>query len=122
MTKSIAQWQEHVYNVAKEKGFHSKDKETDYSNMGNYLCNLHSEVSELWEAHRENRLNKLCDKADKMRTLGLLQLTAAEEELADIVIRAMDTAQSYGIDLEAAMEAKSAYNETREFRHGNKLA
>ena len=41
-------------------------------------------------------------------------------ELADVVIRCMDFADRYGIDLEAAIVEKLSYNETRGYRHGGK--
>ena len=43
-------------------------------------------------------------------------------ELADLIIRVLDTCEQYGIDIEAAIEMKIKYNETREYRHGGKLA
>ncbi|WP_136056317.1 hypothetical protein [Microbacterium sp. K24] len=41
-------------------------------------------------------------------------------ELADIVIRALDAAGAWGIDLESVIEEKLAYNLTRGHRHGGK--
>lgn len=41
-------------------------------------------------------------------------------ELADIVIRSLDAADAWGIDLMAAVELKLAYNATRGHRHGGK--
>ena len=64
----------------------------------------------------------LCNKAEKMRALGLPELTCLEEELADIVIRCLDTAETFGVDLERAIEAKHAYNGSRPRKHGGKLA
>ena len=49
-------------------------------------------------------------------------LEVNEEELADIVIRAMDTAVVLGIDLGEAIARKSEYNRQRPFRNGEKLA
>lgn len=74
---------------------------------------LHSEVSELFEAFRQGTLNSPCDKTSN--------LTNAEEELADIVIRACHAAENLGIDLNRAVEIKHAYNVKRPFKHGNKV-
>mgnify|MGYP003365840906 CR=1 FL=1 len=41
-------------------------------------------------------------------------------ELADIVIRALDAAGAWNIDLEAIIQEKLAYNVTRGHRHGGK--
>jgi len=41
-------------------------------------------------------------------------------ELADIVIRVFDICGYYGIDLEAAIEEKMEYNESRPYKHGGK--
>jgi NTP pyrophosphatase (non-canonical NTP hydrolase) len=45
-----------------------------------------------------------------------------EEELADIMIRLLDTAYALQVDLEAAVLAKMDKNEQREHKHGGKLA
>jgi len=39
-------------------------------------------------------------------------------ELADIIIRTLDAAAAWGIDIEKAVQLKVAYNETREILHG----
>lgn len=43
-------------------------------------------------------------------------------ELADIIIRVCDTAGALGLDMEAELRAKQAYNRTRSHKHGGKLA
>ena len=42
-------------------------------------------------------------------------------ELADAVIRIADLCGHLGIDLEAAIDLKMAYNETRPFKHGKRF-
>lgn len=111
------------YNEARNKGFHSEDENLDnLSDFGDYMANLHGEASELWEAYRKNNLFEPCDKAEEMEAHQLEPLTAAEEELADILIRTFDTAARLQTDLAKAVYNKLLYNRTREFRHGNKLA
>jgi len=108
---------EEVYGVAKRSGFH--DKPVDLAVM---LQNLAGEQAELWESFRKQTLNDLCDKADKMKEAGLEPLTSIEEEMADIVIRALDTAVEHRVDIGRAVRLKNAFNKTRPFRHGNKRA
>lgn len=106
---------EFCYQNAVNKGFHEEDSQhTTVSNFGRWTANLHGEVSELWEAAREGNLDHPCDK-----NCGL---TCAEEELADIVIRAFDTATAFGISIGDAIAKKHAYNQGREKMHGGKLA
>ena len=45
---------------------------------------------------------------------------AVSQRLADIILWAERMAAHYGIDLDAAIEAKMEYNRTREYRHGGK--
>jgi NTP pyrophosphatase (non-canonical NTP hydrolase) len=106
----------YVFAIAASKGFHDNDKQP--GRFAEYCANLHGEVSELWEAYRRGELEKPCDKNVKIVALGLEPLTCAEEELADIIIRAMDTACGLGIDIGRAIEIKCAYNSTRPRMHG----
>ena len=106
--------------VATEKGFHGEPVRPPFlvltipHHFGEMCANIHGEVSELWEAYRNSKLASPCDKP--------CGLTCAEEELADIVIRTMDLAVVMGISLGAAIKAKSDYNRTRPYRHGDKKA
>jgi NTP pyrophosphatase (non-canonical NTP hydrolase) len=87
-----------------------------------YTSNQHGEASEFWEAFRAGKLNEPCDKAAKMAAAGLVPLTNAEEEIADEFIRILDKAQAHGVDVAKAVAGKMAYNATRPYLHGGKLA
>jgi len=67
------------------------------------LCLVHSEVSEALEAYRNGNNENF------------------EEELADVIIRVMDMAAGYNINLEKAVLTKHAFNINRPYRHGNKV-
>ena len=110
-----------VHNLAKEKGWYDKP-ETEDQFIARSTANFHAEVSELWEAHRNNCFRQECDKAHKMRELGITPLTCAEEELADLVIRAFDSAEHLGINIGSAIARKHAFNQSRPYRHGGKAA
>lgn len=84
--------------------------------------NLVGETSELWEAFRKSTLDKPCDKTEGMEALTGETLTNMEEEVADIVIRALDLAAKFGVDISKAVRVKHAYNRSRGFRHGGKIA
>lgn len=108
-----------VHALAWEKGCHSDNEEED-AFVERACNNLHDEVSELHEAWRNNRLRAPCDKAAEMSAAGVAPLTCLEEELADIIIRALDTARKLGVDIHSAVVRKHLYNRTRSLRHGGK--
>lgn len=112
---NINEFADKVYQNAVAKGFHDGQ-----DTVASHVANMHTELSELWEAYREGRLHKACDKAEELRALGLPVLTAAKEELADVVIRALDSMRHWGIDPQQVLETKHAYNLTRPRLHGNK--
>lgn len=71
-------------------------------NKGELLCLIHSEISEAMEGVRKNLMDdKLPDR--KME----------EVELADAVIRILDYAGGYGLDIEGAIFEKMEYNLNR---------
>jgi len=109
---SVSYVAKQMYQVATEHGFHEGETigEVSNSRMSEFIANLHGEVSELWEAHRDGKLFAQCNKP--------VALTCAEEELADIIIRAMDTAHSLGINIGKAIATKTSYNKTRPYKHG----
>ena len=112
----------HAANV--KKGFYEEEK-----NIGEMLALIHSEVSEMLEAHREGRsasgfsskakLFKLDDEDFKTHFLIEIKDTI-EDELADTVIRCLDLAGYLDIDIEAHVKAKLRYNSLRPYKHGKK--
>lgn len=116
--KTITEWQKHVHRVAREKGWWPGTEPwelPDPVETGAKLMLIVSEVAEACEELRDDpeSLNDIVVGPDgKPRGFAV--------ELADAVIRIMDLATTLDIDLQRAMEVKSAYNETRPHRHGGK--
>jgi len=102
-----------IHALARSKGWYDAD-ESDDEFVLRAVANLHGEVSEFFDAFRMGSLFKPCDKA--------VPLTCAEEELADIVIRALDDAARLKIDIGRAVALKHSYNASRPYRHGGKKA
>ena len=110
--KSIKEWQELVHTLAKSKGWW-KHYNKPFSIQ---VSNFHSEISEVWEEYRNGR------KMDEIYISPGGKPEGIPIELADTVIRIMDTCERYGINLERAMRLKFAYNATRPYKHGGKKA
>jgi NTP pyrophosphatase (non-canonical NTP hydrolase) len=119
MKLNLNEWTERIHSWAIDNGFHPNDQ-TEDAYIESTCNNMHDEVSELHEAWRNNKLHEPCDKSDMMKRVRIEPLSCLEEELADIVIRAMDTAGRMKVDLNSVVTRKQAFNETRSYRHGNK--
>jgi NTP pyrophosphatase (non-canonical NTP hydrolase) len=97
-----------AYGMAKEKGWHDKPR-----SVGECVALMHSELSEALEAARDgHELTEIYRTGDSPKPEGV------PVELADCIIRIADFCGEFGIDLEAAIEMKMAYNQTRPHRHG----
>lgn len=70
---------------------------------------MHSELSEMLEAYRDGdpRSEKIGDNFSQV-----------EEELADLIIRALDFAGGFGLNLDGAIAAKLERNAKRPYKHG----
>ena len=96
----IREMQKEVHKIACDKGWWGPGHKL----VLGVLCLIHSEVSEAAEEWRNNDNEKFA------------------EELADIVIRTLDAAEAYGIDLEDEIIKKNEKNKLRPYKHGGKRA
>lgn len=126
-----------------EKGWRPRPEEMPMGkverNMGELIALLHSEVSEAFEAHRNNEpklwfeyeipgpngetlKNKPTDGFSDQPSFGgvLGKPQGIASELADVLIRLVDMAQEHDIPLISATISKHEFNQTRPWKHGGK--
>ena len=110
--------------------------------FGEIIALCHSELSEALEEHRDGRpmLWYACKEAQpehpcQPEDIYECLMFGQEKdcayhgkkpegiavELVDCIIRILDWCGKEGIDIEAIMEAKHAYNKGRPYRHGGKV-
>ena len=97
-----------IHAWARSKGFWPEGEDR---NDGEMLALMHSELSECLEGLRHG------NPPDDM----VPEFTSAEVELADLVIRLMDTCVARGWRVSDAILAKMAYNEGRPHKHGKQF-
>jgi NTP pyrophosphatase (non-canonical NTP hydrolase) len=128
--KSLNELSQQIHETAINHGWWEEERK-----LPELVALFHSELSEALEEYREGRPNVwyLCNmdmsspchpdcerfhdpeclwRGDKPEGVAV--------ELADCIIRILDYCAHADIDINAAIEAKLKYNETRPYRHGNK--
>ena len=104
---AIREMQTEIHSIAREHGWWDTPRET-----GTIYMLAVTELAEAMEGYRAG--NPCSDK--------IAPFSQEEEEIADVIIRLLDYAEHRGFEIEKALAAKMAYNKTRPYRHGGKLA
>ena len=105
MVYQLRQLQQMIYTSNVEKGWYTNLETGEYQdrNFGMACSLIHSEISEAFEGWRKNRTDE-----------HLPTRLSIEVELADAMIRILDTAGAMNLDLAGALRDKFAVNQTRE--------
>lgn len=109
-----------INKTAREHGWW----ENGERNFGEVIALIHSEASEALEEWRNGRsVDEIWWNAPNYdKNMKGAKPEGVPIELADIVIRVFDFCAQMNIDIEQAILTKMRYNESRPYRHGNKLA
>ena len=97
LRETLGRFQSHVHQTAINKGWWDVIRQD-----GTLIALMHSELSEALEALRRG----------EEEALG--------EELADVIIRILDYAETKGIDMAECLIAKATKNEGRPHLHGGR--
>lgn len=84
-------------------------------------------VTEIGEAYEEYRNGRALDEVYYVvngpgQPEEILKPEGVAVELADAIIRIFDFCEQWGIPVVEQLEEKMRYNETRPYRHGNKVS
>jgi NTP pyrophosphatase (non-canonical NTP hydrolase) len=104
--RSFTELQRTAHETAVSKGFWETPRED-----GTLIALMHSELSEALEAVRHG--NPPDDK--------IPEFSGVEAEFADVIIRIMDMAGRYDLNVAGAVIAKMEYNPTRPYKHGKQM-
>ena len=132
---TIAELQRQVAEINEANGWRDRGNLLDPHYQVTKVSLIASEVFEAIEEIRDGHpmgytyysggesVNLALFPDDKTDGVGNLRKPeGAPSELADVFIRLVDICDMWGIDLEAAVAEKLAYNATRGHRHGGKTA
>jgi NTP pyrophosphatase (non-canonical NTP hydrolase) len=110
--RTFAQMENEIERLNRSKGWYDEDR-----SVGDMVALLHSELSEVLEAYRRHKFE---DATKDFPGLGSGKPEGVGAEMADCLIRLLDMATRWDIDLVAEYERKMKYNWTRSYRHGGR--
>lgn len=129
MSHVLSAMTEEVRSVNVANGWYDADRD-----FGMEIALLHSEVSEMLEAYRDGGIGDQTRSPDTGCEPCIvggfgdhsqhrpIKPEGVGSECADVLIRLLDTCKRYDIDLAHEFRRKLAYNATRGYKHGGKLA
>lgn len=103
----LAKLADEIRYINEQNGWYDRPRSFGYD-----IALLHSEVSECYNEYCKGTPE---DRIEDGKPEG------CGYELADVIIRALDSIDRLGLDPDALIQAKLAYNATRGYRHGNKV-
>ncbi len=106
----LRELQDECWQTAESHGFHDIGM-----TVGDRLMLIVSEAAEALEAFREGH------EPDESWYENGTKICGVPSELADIIVRVLDMAAVYKIDLLTVLLEKMAYNKSRPHLHGKKL-
>lgn len=116
------QIQRDAYETAKRSGFHEVDETLEVGSdhwSARVSQMLTTTIGEMAEAHDIHQRGKWPLDEWHWSTEGKPE--GFPIELADAVIRILDTAETLKIDLAGAIHTKMEFNTTRDFKHGKQF-
>lgn len=129
--QTIREWQQSISEYADAAGWWD-DPKGEGRSPAMLFALVHSEVSEALEEYRKGRgvAERYYSVPGSGQILELnspippkhwpLKPEGIPSELADVMIRVLDMAAHWGIDLQEVMEEKDRFNRTRGYKHGGK--
>lgn len=126
--KTIPEMTVEIREINVAKGWRSAEGGPGSNTFGDYIALLHSEASEALEAYRDYRLTDatrpVCghaaDGEEPCHEHGPSKPEGVGSELADVLIRLVDMADVFGIDLAFEYERKISFNRNRPYQHGGR--